>query len=53
MGGEALRLAKILCPSTRGMPGPGNWSEWVGEQGEYGGEKGRGFLRETRNMDNI
>ena len=26
MGGEALGLAKIICPSTRGMPGPGNGS---------------------------
>jgi hypothetical protein len=29
-------------PQYRGMPGPGSWSEWVGEQGEREGY--RGFL---------
>jgi hypothetical protein len=24
----------------RGMPGPGSWSGWVGEQGEGGGDRG-------------
>jgi hypothetical protein len=28
-----LGLVKILCPSIRGMPGPGSGSGWVGEQG--------------------
>jgi hypothetical protein len=23
----------------RGMPGPGNWSRWVGEQVEEGGDR--------------
>jgi hypothetical protein len=23
-------------PQYRGMPGPGSWSGWVGEQGEWG-----------------
>jgi hypothetical protein len=32
MGGEALGLAKITCPSTGEMPGPGSRSGWVGEQ---------------------
>jgi hypothetical protein len=27
----------------RGMPGPGNGSGWVGEQGEGGRYRGRGF----------
>jgi hypothetical protein len=29
MGGEALGLAKIICPST----GSGSRSGWIGEQG--------------------
>jgi hypothetical protein len=33
LGGEALGLAKIICPQYREMPGPGRWSRWVGEQG--------------------
>jgi hypothetical protein len=33
MGGEALGIAKIICLSTGEMPGPGNRSGWVGEQG--------------------
>jgi hypothetical protein len=24
----------------RGIPGPGSWSRWVGEQGEGGSEEG-------------
>jgi hypothetical protein len=31
MEGEALGLAKMT--QYRGMPGPGSWSGWVGEQG--------------------
>jgi hypothetical protein len=26
------------------MPGPGSGSEWVGEEGERGGNRGRRFL---------
>jgi hypothetical protein len=40
MGGEALGLVKILCPSNRGMPGPRSRSGWVGEQKEGGGYRG-------------
>jgi hypothetical protein len=29
-------------PQYKGMPEPGSWSGWVGEQGEEGGN--RGFL---------
>jgi hypothetical protein len=36
MGEESLGLAKIICPSTGGMPGPGSRSGWVGEQGRGG-----------------
>jgi hypothetical protein len=28
----------------RGMPGPGSRSGRVGKQGEWGGDRGRGFL---------
>ena len=27
-------------PQCRGIPGPGSGSGWVGEQGEWGGDKG-------------
>ena len=41
MGGEALGPVKAPCHSVgRGMPGPGSWSGWVGEQGEGGGDRG-------------
>ena len=30
-------------PQCRGMPGPGSRSELIGEQGEVGGNRGRGF----------
>jgi hypothetical protein len=33
MGGKDLGLAKIICPSTGEIPGPGSGSGWVGEQG--------------------
>jgi hypothetical protein len=33
MGGEALDSVKALCPSVRGMPGPGSRNGWVGKQG--------------------
>jgi hypothetical protein len=36
MGGEALGLAKILCPSQY----RGSGSGWVGEQGEGEGYRG-------------
>ena len=26
-------------PQYRGMPGPGSWSGWVGEQGDGGGDR--------------
>jgi hypothetical protein len=29
-----------LMPQCRGMPEPGSWVGWVGEQGERGGERG-------------
>ena len=39
MGGEALGPVKAPCHSVgRGMPGPGSWSGWVGEQGEERGD---------------
>ena len=34
MGGEALGIVKIICPSTGEMPGPGSGSGWVAGQGE-------------------
>jgi hypothetical protein len=37
-------------PQYRGMPAPGNWSRWVGEQEELGENKKGG---ETRKGDNI
>ena len=41
-------------PQCGGMPGPGNRSEWVGEQGEEEGHRERVFFKgETRNEDNI
>ena len=41
-------------PQCGGMPGPGNRSEWVGEQGEEEGNRERVFFEEeTRNEDNI
>jgi hypothetical protein len=40
MGGEALGLVNVLCPQYRGMPGQGIEVEWVGEQGEGGGDRG-------------
>jgi hypothetical protein len=41
-------------PQCEGMPGPGSRSGWVGEHGEWGGDKGRVFFRgETRKGDNI
>jgi hypothetical protein len=36
MGGEALRLVKVLWP----IPGPGSWSRQDSEQGEGGGDSG-------------
>jgi hypothetical protein len=27
-------------PQYRGMPGPGSWNGWVGEQGKGGGNRG-------------
>ena len=41
MGGEALGPVKAM-PQCRGIPGPGSRSGWVGEQGEGGGDFGRG-----------
>ena len=39
MRGEALGLAKIICPTQyKGILGPGSGSGWVGEQGRLGGE---------------
>jgi hypothetical protein len=29
----SIKLIKAQMPKYRGMPGPGNWSGWVGEQG--------------------
>jgi hypothetical protein len=41
-------------PQYRGMPGPGIWSGWVGEQGEGRRDEGmRIFRGETRKVDNI
>ena len=42
MGGEVLGPLKVLCPS-RGSPGSGRGSRWVGEQGER--EVDGGFRR--------
>jgi len=52
VGGEALGPVKALCPQCRGMPGPGSWSGWVGEQGQERGNRGF-FGGETRKEDNI
>jgi hypothetical protein len=30
-------------PQCKGMAGPGSRSEWVGEQGDRGGDRGRRF----------
>jgi hypothetical protein len=30
-------------PQYRGMPGPGSWSEWVGQQVKEEGSRGRKF----------
>jgi hypothetical protein len=31
-------------PQYRGIPGPGSRSGWVGEQGERGGHRKKGFV---------
>jgi hypothetical protein len=41
MGGEALGLVKVLCPSVEECQGQEAGVGWVGEQGE--GEGYRGF----------
>jgi hypothetical protein len=38
MGGEVLGPVKVLCPSI-GECQDWKWSEWVGEQGKWGGDK--------------
>jgi hypothetical protein len=43
MGREILGPVKAQCPPSRGMPGKGGWSGFVGEQGK--GEMGWGVLR--------
>jgi hypothetical protein len=35
-GGEAPWSSKLCMPQYRGVPGPGDGSEWVGEQGRGG-----------------
>ena len=32
-------------PQCRGFPGSGSGSEWIGEQGEVGGDRESGFWR--------
>jgi hypothetical protein len=41
-GRRGLWSCEGSMPQYRGMPGPGIWSGWVGEQGEWEGD--RGFL---------
>ena len=51
MGGEDLGPVKVLCPSIRGMPGPGSRSGWAGEQGEGGRDSVfRGAIRKGDNI---
>jgi hypothetical protein len=40
MGGEALGVAKILCPSMEECHGKGSRSWWVREQGDGGEDRG-------------
>jgi hypothetical protein len=49
---ERPRSCEGSMPQCRGMPGPGNRSGWVGEQGDGG--KNRGFSEEKLGKgDNI
>jgi hypothetical protein len=43
-----------LMSQCGGIPGPGSRSGWIGEYGEWGGDRGRVFFGgETRKGDNI
>jgi hypothetical protein len=49
-----LRSCKLYMPQYRGMPGPGNWSGWVGEWvGEWMGECVGDFWDSIRNVNEI
>ena len=38
-----LALRRLYMPQCTGMPAPGSGSGWVVEQGQGGGDRGRGF----------
>jgi hypothetical protein len=51
MGGEALGSVKVLCPSYRGMPGPGMGVGGLGNRGV--GDRGFSEEKLGKGIDNI